>query len=116
MRLSQRPTSPEVAAYKQCVLEAVEEYAAGNVSNSSLRELMFLPWALDLALAAALYRPHDRLLQPLEKKLRAQLFFKRFCETFCGDAEGAKVCAYVALRSRDFADAFGCPNTLYVPC
>lgn len=116
MLLSRRSASVVVAAYKQCVLDSAHEYVADNVSDSSLREMLFIPWALDMALVGALYQPHHRFLQPLDGKLRAQLFFQRFCHTLCGDAEGAKVCAYAALQSHEFSVAFDCPRTLSISC
>ncbi|XP_070392368.1 uncharacterized protein [Dermacentor albipictus] len=116
MLLSRRPESPEVVSYEQCVLDSAREYVADNVSDSSLREMLFIPWALDLALVGALYRPHQRSLQPLDGKKRAQLFFRRFCQTLCGDDEGAKVCAYAALQSHEFSVAFDCPRTLTISC
>ncbi|KAH6935635.1 hypothetical protein HPB50_007208 [Hyalomma asiaticum] len=116
MLLSRRSASHGVVAYKECVQEKAQEYIADNVSDSTLREMLFIPWAVDFALLAALYEPQRRALQPMERKLKSQLFFQRFCQTLCGDPEGAKVCAYAALQSNQFSVAFDCPRTRDVSC
>ncbi|KAL3202763.1 hypothetical protein MRX96_001142 [Rhipicephalus microplus] len=115
---------PELRArlseYGQCVrTDAMDLLMADNVSDASLRTMVFLPWALDLALTAATsqWRKGDRRESsqgvPVDEdaateRLRLQLFFRRFCQTTCGDKEAAKVCLYGMFRSGQFARTFHC--------
>ncbi|XP_037517129.2 uncharacterized protein LOC119393988 [Rhipicephalus sanguineus] len=112
--------SVRLSEYAQCVRsDATGLIMADNVSDASLRTMVFLPWALDLALAAAAtqWRKGNRRDRnkdlPIDEdaateRLRLQLFFRRFCQTTCGDKEAAKVCLYGMLRSSQFARTFHC--------
>ncbi|KAH6930860.1 hypothetical protein HPB50_020064 [Hyalomma asiaticum] len=118
---TRRPAlSARLSEYGQCVRnDATALLMADNVSDASLRTMVFLPWALDLALTAATSqrRKSNGTIRTMDmpfvedtatERLRAQLFFRRFCQTTCGDKEAAKVCLYGVLRSSQFARTFQC--------
>lgn len=81
-----------------------------NLPEDALRWMLFLPWALDLALVAARMRSPMYPDKEAEAQFRDQLFFRRFCQAGCGYAQGALLCSYGTRYSALFALAFECPR------
>ncbi|KAL3218266.1 hypothetical protein MRX96_031621 [Rhipicephalus microplus] len=105
-----------MAAYRKCTRERPNsDLPDGEVPDNILRWMLLVPWALDVALTAAQMRSPagDK---DVHARSKIQLFFRRFCETTCGDSHGATVCSYGTRHSKMFASAFGCRSASRLAC
>ncbi|KAK8774737.1 hypothetical protein V5799_010733 [Amblyomma americanum] len=88
-----------------------------SLPEDALRWMLFLPWALDLALIAARMSSPMTPEEVTVAQSRDQLFFRRFCQAGCGDAREALHCSYGTRYSALFAKAFECQWENYdCPC
>ncbi|XP_077508302.1 uncharacterized protein LOC144119600 [Amblyomma americanum] len=88
-----------------------------SLPEDALRWMLFLPWALDLALIAARMSSPMTPEEATVAQSRDQLFFRRFCQAGCGDAREALHCSYGTRYSALFAKAFECQWENYdCPC
>ncbi|KAH7953766.1 hypothetical protein HPB49_011977 [Dermacentor silvarum] len=109
-------SSKNITAYRQCVADRITADTGSSLSQEALSFVLFLPWALDVALLSSTRRTSaDKRVGLLGAKQR--LFFRRFCQTTCGDAEAAKACRYGVLNSEAFSEAFHCSRLpLHLRC
>ncbi|KAL1430478.1 hypothetical protein MTO96_014922 [Rhipicephalus appendiculatus] len=100
-------SSKDIAAYRQCVADRIAEDTGTSLSQDALRFVLFLPWALDVALLSSTRGTYaSKRVGVLRAKQR--LFFRRFCQTTCGDPEAADACRYGVINSQAFSEAFYC--------
>ncbi|XP_049519895.1 uncharacterized protein LOC125944088 [Dermacentor silvarum] len=105
-----------MAAYRKCTRDRSDnELPDGDVPDDILRWMLFVPWALDVALLAAQMRSSTAAIKA-NAQSRDQLFFRRFCHTTCGDYRAAAVCSYGTRHSVMFARAFGCRRVSTLAC
>ncbi|XP_049270581.1 uncharacterized protein LOC125758042 [Rhipicephalus sanguineus] len=112
--------SSKLAALKECAkgrINTIEEWPGGRgLPEGSLRWMLLVRWALDVALIAARRRHPEYTSKVVDTMSRDQLFFRRFCQTTCGDARAAALCDYGTRNSVLFANAFGCQEALPLAC
>ncbi|KAK8768313.1 hypothetical protein V5799_015223 [Amblyomma americanum] len=109
-------TSANSTSYRRCIADHAALTFGGRLNEDTLRDVLFQPWALDVALDAATQAAvHEPQKDALGAKER--FFFRRFCQATCGDAQLAAVCGYSVLHSGAFMRAFNCGRApLRVPC
>ncbi|XP_065308389.1 uncharacterized protein [Dermacentor albipictus] len=112
--------SSEMAAQQECAKGRLKATGAvpsgGDLSENSVRWMLIIPWALDVALIAARRRLPAHTNKAADTRSREQLFFRRFCQTTCGDARAASLCSYGTRQSVLFAKAFGCQEPSPLAC
>ncbi|XP_065308352.1 uncharacterized protein [Dermacentor albipictus] len=105
-----------MAAYRKCTRDrSNNELPDGDVPDSILSWMLFVPWALDVALLAAHMRS-STAAKEANVRSADQLFFRRFCHTTCGDHRAAALCSYGTRHSVMFARAFGCQRVSKLAC
>ncbi|KAL1420807.1 hypothetical protein MTO96_023664 [Rhipicephalus appendiculatus] len=108
--------SAQMAAYRKCARERPNNNLLdGEVPDDTLRWMLLVPWALDVALVAAQMQSSAGE-KDVHASPRIQLFFRRFCQTTCGDFHGAALCSYGTRHSKLFASAFGCRSASTLAC
>ncbi|XP_077532112.1 uncharacterized protein LOC144144508 [Haemaphysalis longicornis] len=108
--------SERVACIRKMLQDSVDEGSAPELTSEILHRIALVPWALDVAFAAARMNsplPEDNVT---DVRAKEQVFFRRFCHVACGDPIADILCSHAARSSTWFASTFGCRDVPGLVC
>ncbi|KAH7960587.1 hypothetical protein HPB49_021365 [Dermacentor silvarum] len=103
--------------YKQCFAEYAKDLLDLAVELPDVDHLLRTSWAMNSAMRASSGDDVDLDLTASTQQ-RAQLFYLRFAQTYCGERDKSRLLAlrYATKTSPLFADAFDCSKPKTVDC